>query len=251
MQTQQDLLRTDIAEVRRVLEENPAAFNAMFDLTDLNRQNFVSVVADLAWRIYYDVIAVDVLLREEIPDALLAVQRTTLEALATLSYLVKHKEGEFEALVMRAFAQLKNVKLFSHQPDLVSEREALLARMPIRAVETARYRFSKRPYTWSGKSFKQLIAESDVTGYDTLYDYLSSESHSAMIGSRVQLQTKPDGTADLRFGRDFTAKDLESHANFARRALKHAFRLLWATLNGPPVRLTTEDPDLWTPKMES
>jgi len=88
MPTEHEWLQRDIAEVRQVMEGNQSTFSPLSDLTDLDRHNYVAVVTDLVWRIYYDVIAIELLLREKIPDTLLAVERTTLEALTTLSYLL-------------------------------------------------------------------------------------------------------------------------------------------------------------------
>lgn len=225
--SQSEWLQIDLAETRRVVQENLKAFAPLGDLADLTRQNYLAVVADLCWRVLYHVRGVEILLREELRDPLLVVQRAIFETLITLSYLAKHPEAEQETLVYRAFTQFKELKWFADQPGVVEDRKRLLARMPADAVTTAEARAKSRPYTWSGKTLKQMSEASDVVGYATTYDYLSAQAHSAIVGERVRTLDNGDGTISIEFGQLISQEECDLHANLARRALKHSFRILW------------------------
>jgi hypothetical protein len=243
--TQTELLAVDIGEIRRIIEENLAVFHALGDLSDLNRQNYLSVIADLTWRALYHAMGVNELLNKELRDPLTVVQRALFETLTSLGYLNSQTNPEEEALILRAYTHLKQIRLFPDQPEVVNECQQLLQRMPLKAVALAQQRLKKWPYTWSGKTIKQMTEPGKIAGYATTYSYLSAEAHVGIIGERVNLIDLGDGTGNITFGRDIPVEEMEAHANFARRAVKHAFKIMWAVFDGPAVQLRSPDPDEW------
>lgn len=245
MPTELEALESDLAQVREAISTNPDALRPLTDLSDLSRQNYRAIVVDLGWRVIHHALGAVELLRNELHEPLTVVQRAIWEALVTLSYLTKHDAAEQEALIFRAFSAMKEIQLFDYQPEIVRDRKALLQRMPAAAVREAQSRFDKWPRTWSGKTIKEMAANSDVSGYDSGYDYMSAEAHSAVIGERVRLVEHGDGTGALILGREMTERNVEAAANFSRRAVKHAVRLMWHVLDAPKIRFRTSDPDQW------
>ena len=247
VESQVDLLWRDIAETRRVVEEEPVVIQRLADFTDLAVQSRVLVTTDLAWRMLHHSIGVHVLLREEVPDSLLVVQRAVFEVLTTLAYLHQTESPETESLVFLAYSHLKRIKVFASQEALVAEREEILRRMPDHAVRTARKRLKNRPHTWSGKTIRRMAEAAGITGYDDTFDFLSGEAHASTVGDRVRVQPDEEsGQARVLLGSWVSSPDEQAQANFTRRALKHSFRILWEVVDGPKVSLRTPDPDEWT-----
>lgn len=243
--TQLELLEADLTETQRLINENIEVFRVLGDLTDLTHQNYLSVVVDLRWRVLYHVLGVRELIKEKLWDPLIVVQRAIFETIATLSYLTRLPNSEEEALVLRAYTQLKQLKIFSDQSEIVDDRRQLLSRMPPKAVAVAKKRLQTKPYTWSGMTIRQMAEIGKITGYFTMYDYLSAEAHASIIGEHVQIIDHGNGIATIEFGREIPSRDIEAHANYARRAIKHSFRIMWNIFNGPTVQILTPDPDEW------
>jgi hypothetical protein len=240
-----EYLSRDLEIYGELIVEHQSILAPLADFTDLNRQNYVAIVLDLYLRIRNLVSGIEVLLREELREPFLITQRGLFEALSTIAYITKHPNREEEALIFRAYSAIKHLEFFPDQPATVSDLQGLLARMPQGAVREARRRSRERSRSWSGLSIRKMADLANVMGYDSFYAFASSEAHVGIVGDRVQVKDAGDGTATLELGIGLSPKELESGANFARRALKHAFFMLWNTLDGPAVNLPVHDPDEW------
>ena len=129
--TQVEWLAEDIPEMRRLVDfALPWFLPLLTDRTDPERTAKYLVTADLVWRIWYLGIAIQVLLAQELYSPANALTRSLWEAMATLAYLVKHPKFQDEALILLAFSFQKLVEQSPHQPELVKERTAIVARMP-------------------------------------------------------------------------------------------------------------------------
>jgi hypothetical protein len=237
-----------LAQDRQIYDELVAEHQGILaplaDFTDLTRQNYLAVVVDLYYRVRNLCAGVEVLLEENLREAFILTQRGLFEALSTISYITKHPRGQEEALVFRAYSALKHIQLFTDQKTTVDLR-ALLKRMPEHAVQVARRRFEEHPRSWSGLTIRKMATAAKVTGYDTFYAFASAEAHVGTVGDRIQVMNAGDGTANIEIGIDIRPKELEAAANFARRALKHAFFMMWNVFDGPAVTLPVHDPDEW------
>lgn len=246
--TQVEWLAEDIPEMRRLVDfALPSFLPLLTDRTDPERTAKYLVTADLVWRIWYLAIAIQVLLAQELYSPANVLTRSLWEAMATLAYLVKHPKFPDEALILLAFSFQKLVEQSPHQPELVKERTAILARMPAKLVDEARRRAKTKPFTWSGKTARQLGDAAGVTGHAQSYPFLSSEVHGTLVGENIKIiaPQKGEKKGEIKFGRQPGPRDIEALANFARRALHGAFKIMWRVFNGPKVQVQTPDPDLW------
>lgn len=205
------------------------------------------VVADLTWRIWYLAISIHLLLAHELYSPANVLARSLWEAIATLGYLVKHPKFQDEAVILLAFSYQQLVKQFPHQPDLVKERTEILARMPKKLVAEAQRRGSQKPWTWSALNARQLAAAGGVTGYTEAYGFFSSETHGTLVGENIKILPPETGETKgtIRMGRQPGPKDVDSLANFARRSLHGAFKIMWNVFDAPPVQVRTPDPEVW------
>ena len=243
--TQLEWLGYDTIELRRLLDATPSFVAPLADLTDLGRHAKYLVVADLTWRVWYLAMGIHLLLEQEIRSPAIALGRSVWEALATLGYLVKHAQFEDEAVILLAYSYLDQRKQFAHQPNLVQERDALLARIPAKLVAEAKQRAAKHPKTWSGLRWREVAAAGDVTGYDEAYGYFSTESHGTLVGEHVKVVRTAEGRGQIKMGRELSPESVESLANFTRRSLHSAFKIMWRVLDAPPVVFRGEDPEVW------
>src|SRR5205823_8335891 len=131
----------------------------------------------------------------------------------------------------------QKVKQFAHQPDLVKERAEILAKMPKHLVAEAQRRAGKKPFTWSGLNARQLAKAGAVTGYAEAYGFFSSETHGTLVGEHVKVLTTSEGKVRITTGRHLSPEEVESLANFARRSLHAAFKMLWQVFDAPPVQV--------------
>src|SRR2546429_4640196 len=114
-------------EIRRLIDAAlPSFAEQLGDATDPNRHAKYLVVADLTWRIWYLAMSIHILLEEEVYAPAVVLARALWEALATLGYLVKHPKFQDEAVILLAFSHKQLVKQFTHQTDLVKERNEIL-----------------------------------------------------------------------------------------------------------------------------
>jgi hypothetical protein len=242
--TELDWLASDTQEIRRLLDEHPDVLKPLADVTDPNQHAKYLVVAELTWRIWMHAMAVEVLLRQELYTPALVVQRAIFEALTTYGYLVSHENFQDEAVILLAYSFMRDIQHFSHQANLVKEHTAILERMPKHLVEIAKARTKKRPRTWSGKTVKEMAEVAGVSGYDPLYRYMSGEAHASAMGRHIR--TAQEGPMmKIHLGRDATEKEIQSSANFARRALHAAFKKMWDIFGGSKITIRSKDPEVW------
>lgn len=243
--TERALLTSDLPMFRRIINDRPAILAPLADTTDLNRQSYLMVLADLFWQLWCHVIGAHHLLEQGLEASLLVVERAIFEAAVGIGYLVKHPNREFESLVFLAYSYLREQDEFSHQPDLVSDRARVLARMPSTAVAEARRRKDTYPRSWSGKTIKDMAQDGGVQGYDTLYRILCGTAHASLVGRHVKVIDTQDGKRTIETGIDLTSHNAEAHANFCRRMLHTSFRILLRELDAQPFSLPTWDPNQW------
>jgi hypothetical protein len=217
------------------------------DTSDLPQQTFRMVVADLVWQIWYLVMGAHELLLEELRLPLVVVQRALFEAVTALSYLVQHTKAADEATILIAYTHLRQLEVFHDQAELARERKAILARMPVHLVAEARRRVKRDPRTWSGKTIAQMAREGKVQGYKPMYGYSSAEAHISIVGEHVRVESIDDRHVRLVTGRELSPSEIETQANFARRQLHGAFKVLWGVLDGPKIEFRGTDPNLWNP----
>ena len=242
--TELDWLTVDTQEFRRLLDQHPDLLKPLSDVTDANQHAKYLVVAELTWRIWMHAMAVEVLLRQELYAPALVAQRAIFDALATYGYLVNHKDFQDEAVVLLAYSFMRDIRHFSQQANLVKEYAAIVDRMPKRLVEIAKSRAKDHPRTWSGKTVKDMAAIAGVTGYDPLYGYMSGEAHASAMGRHIR--TIQEGRMmKVHLGRDATEKEIQSSANFARRALHAAFKKMWEIFGGRRITIRSKDPEVW------
>ena len=245
--TQLEWLRSDVEEVRRVLDEHPQVFEALADVRDPDRHAKYLVVAELTWRIWTHAMAVEVLLREDLYTPALIIQRAMFDAFVTLGYVVKHPKSQDEAVILLAYSYLRDLRHFPTQTDLVREYTDVLNRMPKRLVNTAKARAKERPRTWSGKSIKQMAEAAGVRGYDPGYTHMSGEAHASAMGRHIRT-TRHGDMMNLEAGRRTTDKEVQASANYARRFLHVSFKTLWDVFGGPKITIRSENPDEWLAK---
>jgi hypothetical protein len=239
-------LEHDRVEVRRLLTVDATLFDPLADLTDLRRHTLHFVIADLFWQIWHHAIAVEVLLREELGTSTVVVQRALYEAISTMNYLHVHPNRAVEAEVLLASTYLRDIAVFADQNEVREEREAILSRMPADSVNTARRRLATRPNTWSGKNIRQMMADANITGYETLYRHLSSKAHAGVVGEHVRIEGTEGSTGTIHLGPTVSAKNVEAHANFARRGLHGSLLILWDYFGrGRPLHMQSSDPFAW------
>ena len=92
-----------------------------------------------------------------------------------------------------------------------------------------------------------MAREGQVRGYHPMYGYASAETHISIVGEHVRVEQLSASEVRLVTGRDITPEEGENQANFARRALHGAFRILWGVLDGPKIEIRSTDPELWNP----
>jgi hypothetical protein len=172
-------------------------------------------------------------------------QRAAFEGVMSLGYLTTRANLEEEAQLFLAHSFLRELATFPDQPDLVAERTRNLERIPDHLRTIAKKRLATRPHTWSGQTFKAMAEEGGVAGYDEGYRYLCGEAHVSILGTHVRVLTREDGGTRIVTGREIDAEEIEAHANFARRTLHGAFRVLWKVFDATPVNVNSEDPSLW------
>ncbi len=105
----------------------------------------------------------------------------------------------------------------------------------------------RKPRTWSGLNARELAAAGGVTGYSEAYGFFSSETHGTLVGENVRIRPAAEGESKgtIKLGRSPGPNDVESLANFARRSLHGAFRIMWQVFDGPAVEIHTPNPELW------
>lgn len=244
--SQVDLLAHDLAEYSRVIDENPTAFAPVADFTEPSRHARPMVVCDVFYRICDLIIGLHALIVAEVRAPANIIGRALLEAMGNLAYLANHEDSEREALIWIAYSSLELLKFFPDQTDLVADHESILARLPADVVAIARERRKKRPYTWSGRTFRQVAEQAKLFGYDTFYSVLSQEVHSGTVGEHFRvLRADNPRQVKLHAGQEFTASARETMANFARRALRDSFTIVWGVLDAPPVEIHSLDPRTW------
>jgi len=244
--SQLEWLEHDRKEMRRLLAEDATLFEPLADTTDPRAHTLYLVIADLFWQVWYHAIAVEVLLREELTTTVVVVQRALYEAIATLAYLHSHPNRSSEAEVLLASTYVRQLALFGEQKQVREEREEILARMPPDSVNTARQRLSKGRRTWTGKSIREMMTAANVTGYDTLYSYLSSKTHAGIAGEHVRILRGTGSMATIHIGSTISTNDVEAHANFARRALHGSLQILWEHFGrGRPLTIHSANPFEW------
>ena len=243
--TQLALLGHDLTEIARVLDETPP-FAPLADLEDPNRHARHLAVASLFTQIRYHATAVHVLLIEELYPSAIVVTRALLETWATLGYLMLHQDAQNESVIFLAASFLHRINVFSEQSALVEQLNEVLSRMPPDLVATAERRVMNHPWTWTGKTIRQMMDKSGIEGHGPLYKYLSGEAHGAIGEANVDLiPTEGDDVLQISLERRIPPKDVESLANFVRRAVHNSLGLLVDALNGPKVTLKTTDPEAW------
>lgn len=92
---------------------------------------------------------------------------------------------------------------------------------------------------------RQVAAAGNMTGYAEAYGFLSSETHGTLVGEHVKVVRTDDGMAHITTGRHLTSKEIESLANFARRSLHAAFKIMWHEFDAPRVVFHGDDPESW------
>jgi hypothetical protein len=205
------------------------------------------VVADLSWQIFEHATAMHLLLTEQLYTSALVVLRAIYEAQVTLRYLVQHQKSQDEAVIFLAFSYLRDIKHFGHQADLVDEYSAIVERMPKHLVEEAKRRAAKHPPTWSGKTVSRMADEAGMVGHVPTYGFLSAEAHSAALGRHVSSARTGD-MMSIETGRQMSPEEVESTANFARRAVHFAFKTIWGIFDAPKISFDSTDPEEWRRK---
>jgi len=242
--TELEWLASDTQEFRRLLDHNLNVLKPLGDVTDPNEHAKYLVVAELTWRIWMHAMAVEVLLQQALFTPALVAQRSVFEALATFGYLFSHKNFRDESVILLAYSFIRDIQHFPQQTNLVKEYTGVLNRMPKHLVAIAKARASKRPWTWSGKNVKEMAEIAGVIGYDPLYGYMSGEAHASAMGRHIRT-TQQGEKMQIHLGREATDKEIESSANFARRALHAAFRKMWEIFGGPKITVHSKDPEVW------
>jgi hypothetical protein len=249
-ETQRQWLAHDLAEFRRLLDEHPQVLETLADVRDAERHTLLHIVAELYWRIWAHATAVGLLLNEQLFPSALVLSRAIFEALVTLGYLVKHRDSQNEAVILRAFSYQRDLKHFAHQANLVEEYTKVLAIMPEHLVEVAKERARKHPKTWSGKNVREMALAAGVNGYDPGYAVMSGEAHASAAGRYIRLDV--DGRMmSIEASTAGTEKENEALANMARRALHTAFLTMWDLFKGPKITIRSESPDEWLKKQQS
>lgn len=239
------LLGNDLTEIDRVLQENFSLFAPLADLRDPDRHAQHLAVASLFTQLRYHAAAVHMLLIEELYPSAIVVTRALLEAWASLAYLVEHSDNQDESVIFLAASYLQRIEVFSHEPDMVQEYQEILTKMPPDLVETAKRRLDNHPRTWTGKTIRLMMDESGIEGTGPLYKHLCAEGHGAIGEMNVDLAPTREGTMRVSLGRNVHPTDVQSLANFARRALHGGLRLQLGAFDGPKVTLRTTDPEEW------
>lgn len=246
-ETQVEWLAWDLEEIDRAIEAHQEVFRALAGSDDVDRRRRLIVVADLFYRIRSLVQGMYVVVHEGLRTSSQVLARALYEAIGSLGYLVNHPHFQREALTWLAFSSLRLIEHFPGQQDLVEEHEELLRHMNTAAVAEARRRMKRKPYSWSGKGFKKMSAESDLKGYE-VYSMLSDDVHSGIVGEHLRVLAGDEpGMVSLHVGDSLPTSTQEVSANFARRALHDSFKIFWGQLGGPPVEIRTEDPRAWSP----
>jgi hypothetical protein len=168
------------------------------------------------------------------------------ECFLALRYLYTHPRRAFEATVLLAYSYLKDLEEQSPDSAFVAQRAEILSRMPSDAVEAARARMAKRPYTWTGLSLRVVAANAGVGGYEEFYGPMSGVAHAARAGRYFRLGANPDGTWRVMTGWNLEHDEREVQANFARRILHASFKSMWELQGGGSLAFDTTDPFAWT-----
>ena len=232
-------------DIMRPLLEGSDVFPRLSDTSDNPTHALRLVAADLTWQIWTHVVGASVLLQRRLRAPLIVVQRACFEGIISLSYLVSRSNAKEEAQIFLAHSFLREIQTFSDESEFVGERRRNLANIPSSLVTVAERRLSNRPHTWSGQTFKRMAELGHVAGYDDGYRYMCGEAHVSVIGGHVRVLDREDGGVRIMTGAECPDSEVEAHANFARRNLHSAFRLLWQAVEAGPVQVPTEDPADW------
>ena len=242
-QTELEWLHSDVREIRRILDTHQDVFRPLAEEEDPNAGAKYLVVGDLTFQIWGHVVAVEVLLREELYSSAFLILRAIFESLGNLVYLVRHEVFQDEAVIYIAFTYINDIAQYPTSA-VMKERAAILDLMPVQLVETARLRSRKHPKTWSGKSVKQLAETVGLMGYETFYRAASSEVHGTAFGRHFRVRADSKEGA-IKIGREMSTMEVESSANFARRSLHNAFHAFWKVFDGPKIKLRSTNPEEW------
>jgi hypothetical protein len=242
--TQHEQLAYDVAYLADIAIGNLPILASAAAEPDPHRACYLLALTDLFWQVHQYAGAIHVLIREQLHLPLLVCQRGLFESGTAMGYLRLHGKAEFEGAVLLAYSYLKDIEDHSEQTELLEERNALLARMPADAVQTARKRMSRRPRTWSGLSFRELVARGGMAGFDKFYGPLSGSAHAARSGRYFRIVKRGDDHF-VTTGWPINGEEAEVQSNFARRVLHGAFKIMWSENGGAAGSLNTSNPNDW------
>lgn len=245
MTSEQERLSHDVPYFADLARSDVTILGAAANATDLATHGYLIVVNDLFWQIQQYCAGVSALLPHDIQPALHTVLRGLYEAAATLQFLEKQPNKEREAGILLAYSYLLDLKELPHDPVATRERQVILGRMPPDVVDEARKRSARHPRTWSGRKQTELLRESMIGGVPELYGPLSGSAHASRAGRYYRLELMQGDEIRIHTGRSIPHDERELCANFARRLLHGAFKIMWRANGGAPTRLETSDPEEW------
>jgi hypothetical protein len=207
------------------------------------------VLGDYSIRSLHLARATFLMLHEGLRDATLTLQRSLVEALVGMNYLVKHTNREEEALILRAFAYTAQIRIADSEGERTS-RQVVLAKIPERIRKEASRRLDRKPHTWSGKSITRMAEEANVTQFRELYHFLSLEAHAHVTGANLS-SNNVDGQTLIQFGSSMSPETIEIRANFTRRALRDSLLMTCSIFQLPYPSRVTPDPEIWVTRLRS
>ncbi|MFN0181130.1 MAG: DUF5677 domain-containing protein [Gemmatimonadales bacterium] len=245
MPTELDQLAHDVPYLADLARSDPAVLAAAANTPDPLRHASLIVLNDLFWQVQQYAAAICALVPHDLHLPVQVVLRGLYESAATMGYLRTHPAKDREGAILLAYTYWRDTEELSDDQAATRERRDILSRMPPDIVAEAKRRGSTRPKGWSGLTVKDLAAKSGVKGYDVLYGPLSGSSHAARAGRYFRLIAVQDGRVEVRTGWPSSPEERETQANFARRILHSAFKIMWEENGGGPVHFKTTNPEDW------
>jgi hypothetical protein len=241
--TQTEWLEYDIAFLKLTTRDHGQLLAPLADTTDSITNNYLETVASFYWAALDYADGVVRMLMALNRPALIPVQRSLLEIVATIKFLCSRDEPAMEAAVFKAYAMLRELE-WPITAEARENRLQLLADLPPDVVDTARRRVKARR-GWTGMPFRNLLESTGFSSPES-YGYFSEQSHSRAFFNNVWWERRPDGGLRLRLGRELEYSEAEHAANFARRMIWQVHHDFWRVFEGPSITWSTEDPFTWS-----
>jgi hypothetical protein len=245
MPTELEQLAYDVPSLADLARSDPNVIAAAANAVDPLRHAALIVFNDLFWQVQQYAAAICALVPHDLHLPIQVVLRGLYESAVIMGYLRIHPAKDREAAILLAYTYWRDTEELHHDEDATRERMGILTRMPSDVVTEAKRRGTTRPKGWSGLTFRDLASKSGVRGYDSLYGPLSGSAHAARAGRYYRLQQVHGGRIQVHTGWSSSEEERETHANFARRILHSAFKIMWDENGGGPLSLKTTDPEVW------